>query len=313
MKAPEICRQTGFSNANTADAQKDLAIQGAAAEAAAIVLLVTACLGVLQTLNYHWHCLTTPCCSNCSNICETFGKPCGLDIGSVLCGCPIDCCRDGVCMGCCAKENIVDVKNGGDGFKVPHEAATIFLSFFVHNVLITVFGVYGSVARDQVEDKCFSVHDVGKLSDDGTAWTGCVTTAADLSNGVYKCVYGTSGTPLKANTAKDFLAGLTGTGNIKDAKTHMEQRGNVYDVALVFWWINTICFFFQLLSYLLSHERSVDMDMVAIRTRDDLCCGDISTDEKNNISVGEGYAPVSQSSSMKVAGQPYRVQLRGNF
>merc|ERR1712167_77271 len=91
LKAPEICRQTGFLDANTAKAQEDLAIQGASAEAAAIVLLVTASLAVLQTLNYHWHCITSPCWGGCTHCCETFGQPYGCDIGYVVCGCPMEC------------------------------------------------------------------------------------------------------------------------------------------------------------------------------------------------------------------------------
>ena len=306
LKAPEICRQTGFLDANTAKAQEDLAIQGASAEAAAIILLVTASLAVLQTLNYHWHCLTSPCWGGCTHCCETFGQPCGCDIGYVVCGCPMECMKSGECRGCIAKENIVR-NDDPDGFKNKYEAATIFLSFFVHNVLITVFGIYGKIARDHVEDQCFSVVDPA----------GCGATA-DLgaATPVYKCVYGTSGTPAVANTAKDFLASLTGSGNSQDAKTHMEQRGNVYDVALVFWWINTICFGLQLIAYLLSHERSVDMDMVAIRTSEDLCCGDISADDQNNIrgNRSQNYNSVPQSPGPETVASAYRkVQLRGNF
>ena len=138
LKAPEICRQTGFLSADSADVQKDLAIQGAAAEAAAVVLLVATTLGVLQTLNYHWLVITACCGKSAHKVCGTFGRPCGLDIGFLFCG---NCMKLRVCH-FCAKGNLPDddINDESPGFQVPYEAATIFLSFFVHNVLITLFG-----------------------------------------------------------------------------------------------------------------------------------------------------------------------------
>ena len=304
LKAPEICRQTGFLDANTAKAQEDLAIQGASAEAAGIVLLVASSLAVLQTLNYHWHCLTSlDLCNGCKKSCDTFGRPCGIDIGYLVCGCPMNCCNSSEgcchCQGCLCKENIVT--DDEDSFKVKYEAATIFLSFFVHNVLITVFGIYGKIARDHVEDNCFSVKDVG----------GCVTTTADLSNDVYKCAYGTD------KSARDYLADppSSWSGNKLDAKTHMEQRGNVYDVAIVFWFINTICFALQLFAYLISQQNSHDMDMVAIRNEGDWC-GDISVDKQGNLKKNGGNTyegPLDGEGEEPAQYRQRRVQLRGNF
>ena len=321
LKSPEICRQTGFKGANTPDKQEDLAIQGAAAEAAAIVLLVATSLGVLQTLNYHWHILTG-CCPGATPLCDTFGNPCkcsddcSIDIGSCLCGCLTGCMNQpgGCCEHCIAKENKLD---GDDAFKVPHEAATIFLSFFVHNVLITVFGIYGKIARDHVEDQCFAVTDL----------KGCLATA-DLTKATkeYACVYKLPG---EANvTAKSYIGSLpegssnyvTGgihNDNLSDAKDAMEQRGRLYDVALVFWWINTICFGLQLIHYLCAKSGSVDMELVAVRSgRDCNCCSDISTDDQNNIpAANTGYQQVLQAPQTLPVNEKgnFKVQLRGNF
>ena len=288
LKAPEICRQTGFLEANTADAQKDLAVQGAAAEAAAVVLLVTTVLAVLQTLNYHWLVFTACCPKSSHKLCGTFGRPCGLNIGYLFCG---NCMKCHVCH-FCAKGNLPDdnINDESPGFTVPYEAATIFLSFFVHNVLITVFGYYGKIARDTVEDKCFNVKNVA----------GCKPTP-NLAAGEKLCVYGTD------QTAASFIDANTADDNTGDARRHMQTRGNVYDVALVFWWINTICFGIQFISYFVSNRNSADMELVAIRSTDDLNpFADISANDDNTIGSAstKGYKPVKQHT---------RVQLRGNF
>lgn len=279
LKAPEICRQTGFDDALTKDKQEELAIVGANAEVAGVVLLVTLILGILQFLNYHWGWLG---CKGIEGVCEAFGKPCGLDIGAII---PGMCVGIKACSICC-KHNLKEDANETVGLKLPYEAATIFFSFFVHNVLILVFGQVGIQAKAHIDKNCYEATNVD----------GCDSADANKPN----CVY--------TGTVEEYIKSLKGSsGNLENALQYFDQRGSLADAAIVFWWINLIAAGIQLASWLVSHGNSADMDLVAIRSSDDLNpFKNIGASEDNAIGI---YQKVSQEEIPTRR----RVQLRGQF
>ena len=287
LKAPEICRQTGFKDADKAENLTDLASAGAAAEAAAVVLLVTGCLAILQTLNYFWPVIFGCCGDRCESMCEVYGRPCGnlLKLDELICGTANNC----DCLKPISKKNLVKSEVKTD-FTEPHEAATICCSFFTHNALILIFGVTGMTARNTIEDECYAVKNVD----------GCkaAPTAAEYAAGTKKCVYEAD------KTAKDFIESLSGNDNNANAKAYLENRNRLYDVGMVFWWINLIAGGIQLLGYLAGNTESVDMENVAIRSPEELLCG--------NIDVKDDGSGTYSSVKTNVEYAP-RVQLRGQF
>ncbi len=272
LKVPELCKQTGFKSALTATAQEDLASAGANAEIAAAVLFVTMVLGIVSFFNYYWHPITEICKSETlTGLCEHYGAPFKLDIGYLVCGMwSSESCKH------CAKKGATSASGDSpQAFKSDYEAATIWFSFLVHNVLILIFGLIGTNAKATVDDECYGVKNVdGELD-----------------------VYGTG-------DAQDYIDGLTD----KDAKTYLDQRGAIYTAAQVFWWINLIAGGIQTGAYIMSNSGTADMDLVAIRGIDDLNpFKDISVDSK-----GE-YARVSQNDDKNELYSRRTVQLRGQF
>lgn len=288
LKAPEICRQTGFKDASSSEKREELASVGAAAEFSGIILLVTLILGVLQMLNYHWEIIGGLCGAN--KLCPAFGKPLGLDIGKILCG---NCMKFKFCRHC-AKPNLPDddIEDDSPGFMVPHEASTIFLSFTVHNVLIIIFGQVGINAKAHIDDECYGVENKDNC---GTA-------------GNPDCVY--QDADGKSISAEDFIK-LGGDGNLGDAKAYYDQRGSIFTVAMIFWWIQLISCGIQVVSFLLSHGNSADMEMVAIRSLDDLNpFKNIGANDNNEIGAPGDYSAVSKAEEFPTR---RRVQLRGQF
>lgn len=285
LKSPEICRQTGFLKADDAEKRTELANAGAAAEAAAVVLIITGCLAILQTLNYFWPVLFGCCGKSIESLCEVYGRPCGklLKLDEIICGNANSC----KCLAFISKRNRVKPNSE---FTEPLEAATICCSFFTHNALILVFGVTGMIAKNSIEDSCYAAKNVD----------GCkaAPTAAEYAAGTKKCVYDTD------KTAKDFIEALTGTNNDSNAKAYLENRNRLYDVAIVFWWINLIAGGIQLVGYLAGNSESADMENVAIRSTDDLLCANIDAREDNSVGTEAGF---------KQLYAPKKVQLRGQF
>ena len=60
----------------------------------------------------------------------------------------------------------------------------------------------------------------------------------------------------------------------------------------------------QLVGYLAGNAESADMENVAIRSTDDLLCGNIDARDDNSVGTKEGF---------KALYQPKKVQLRGQF
>ena len=146
------------------------------------------------------------------------------------------------------------------------------------------------IARNAIEDSCYAAKNVD----------GCkaAPTAAEYAAGTKKCVYDTD------KTAKDFIEALTGTNNDSNAKAYLENRNRLYDVAVVFWWINLIAGGIQLVGYLAGNSESADMENVAIRSRADLLCGNIDARDDNSVGTEAGF---------KQLYAPKKVQLRGQF
>ena len=134
----------------------------------------------------------------------------------------------------------------------------------------------GTSAKAAVDDECYGVKNA----------------AGELD------IYGTG-------DAQDYIDGLTD----KDAKTYLDQRGSIYTVAQIFWWINLIAAGIQTGSYIMSNSETSDMDLVAVRDISDLNpFADIGVDPQG------AYAPVSQQEPVKNELYSRRtVQLRGQF
>ena len=73
---------------------------------------------------------------------------------------------------------------------------------------------------------------------------------------------------------------------------------------MVFWWINLIAGGIQLVGYLAGNAESADMENVAVRSTDDLLCGNIDARDDNSIGTSKEY---------KGLYMPKKVQLRGQF
>ena len=274
LKVPELCKQTGFKSALTATAQEDLAAAGANAEISAVILFVTMVLGILSFFNYYWQPITSICGSDMlTNLCSHYGKPFKLDIAYLVCG----MWSSESCKHCAKKGSTSGQSSGPAGFETDYEAATIWLSFLVHNVLILIFGLIGTNSKAAVDDECYGVKNVdGELD-----------------------VYGTG-------DAQDYIDGLTD----KDAKTYLDQRGAIYTAAQIFWWINLIAGGIQTGAYIMSNSGTADMDLVAVRDFNDLNpFADIGVDSKGQYSA----VPTEDTGSKQEMYSRRTVQLRGQF
>ena len=273
LKVPELCKQTGFNDALTSKAQEDLAIAGFEAELSAAILMMTMILGIVSFFNYYWQPITAVCKVDAlSNLCPHYGAPFKLDIAKLLCG----SCKFDACNICCKKGATEDIPGGPQKFDTDYEAATVWFSFLVHNVLILIFGWLGTQAKAKVDDECYGAKNVAVALD----------------------IYGNG-------DAQDYIDGLVD----KDAKAYLDQRGSIYTVAQAFWWINLIAGGIQTTTYILSNSGTSDMDLVAIRELSDLNpFADIGVDGRG------AYAPVSQKDNDKDQLYSSRtVQLRGQF
>ena len=273
LKVPELCKQTGFKDALTTDAQEDLASAGANAELAAAILFITMILGIASFLNYYWQPITSICGSEMlTGLCSHYGKPFKIDIAYIVCG----MWSSQSCKHCAKKGSTAQEAGKPAGFETDYEAATIWFSFLVHNVLILVFGLIGTNAKATVDDECYGVKNAdGELD-----------------------IYGTG-------DAQDYIDALVD----KDAKTYLDQRGSIYTVAQIFWWINLIAAGIQTGAYIMSNSETSDMDLVAVRDISDLNpFADIGVDPQG------AYAPVAQQEPNKNELYSRRtVQLRGQF
>ncbi len=236
LKVPELCKQTGFKSALTATAQEDLASAGANAEISAAILFITMILGIVSFGNYYWQPITSICGPDnmLSGLCSHYGKPFKLDIAYVVCGMwSSESCKH------CAKKGQTGSDEAGKPakFETDYEAATIWFSFLVHNVLILIFGLIGTNSKAAVDDECYGVKNAdGELD-----------------------IYGTG-------DAQDYIDALVD----KDAKTYLDQRGAIYTAAQIFWWINLIAGGIQTGAYIMSNSGTADMDLVAVRDISDL-------------------------------------------
>ena len=139
----------------------------------------------------------------------------------------------------CAKKGQTGSDEAGKPakFETDYEAATIWFSFLVHNVLILIFGLIGTNSKAAVDDECYGVKNAdGELD-----------------------IYGTG-------DAQDYIDALVD----KDAKTYLDQRGAIYTAAQIFWWINLIAGGIQTGAYIMSNSGTADMDLVAVRDISDL-------------------------------------------
>jgi hypothetical protein len=276
LKVPELCKQTGFKSASTVTAQEDLATAGANAEISAAILFITMCLGIASFFNYYWQPITSICQSEMlSGLCSHYGKPFKLDIAYIVCGMwSSESCKH------CAKKGQTGGDIGGEPakFETDYEAATIWFSFLVHNVLILIFGLIGTSAKAAVDDECYGVKNAdGELD-----------------------IYGTG-------DAQEYIDALVD----KDAKTYLDQRGSIYTVAQIFWWINLIAAGIQTGSYIMSNSGTSDMDLVAVRDISDLNpFADIGVDSRGK------YSQLATSEEGGEKNELYSrrtVQLRGQF
>lgn len=274
LKVPELCKQTGFKDALTTDAQEDLASAGANAELAAAILFITMILGIASFLNYYWQPITSICGSEMlTGLCSHYGKPFKIDIAYIVCG----MWSSQSCKHCAKKGSTAQEAGKPAGFETDYEAATIWFSFLVHNILILIFGLVGTNAKATVDDECYGVKNV----------------AGELD------IYGTG-------DAQDYIDALTD----KDAKTYLDQRGSIYTVAQIFWWINLIAAGIQTGAYIMSNSGTSDMDLVAVRDISDLNpFADIGVDPQGT------YAPVAlqDPDTKKELYSRRTVQLRGQF
>lgn len=274
LKVPELCKQTGFKAALTATAQEDLAAAGANAEISAAILIITMSLGILSFFNYYWQPITSICGNDMiSGLCSHYGKPFKLDIAYLVCG----MWSSESCKHCAKKGNAgPDIAGEPSRFETDYEAATIWFSFLVHNVLILIFGYIGTQSKAAVDDECYGVKNVeGELD-----------------------IYGTG-------DAQNYIDALVD----KDAKTYLDQRGSIYTVAQIFWWINLIAAGIQTGSYIMSNSGTSDMDLVAVRDISDLNpFADIGVDSKGK------YSSLASENENKAELYSRRtVQLRGQF
>ena len=275
LKVPELCKQTGFKSASTLTNQEDLAAAGANAEISAVILIITMSLGILSFFNYYWQPITSICGNDMiSGLCSHYGKPFKLDIAYLVCGMlSSESCKH------CAKKGDVgpDIAGEPARFETDYEAATIWFSFLVHNVLILIFGYIGTQAKASVDDECYGVKNVdGELD-----------------------IYGNG-------DAQEYIDALVD----KDAKTYLDQRGSIYTVAQIFWWINLIAAGIQTVSYIMSNSGTSDLDLVAVRDISDLNpFADIGVDSKGKYTaVGGDEEPRKQELYSRRT-----VQLRGQF
>ena len=285
LKAPEICKMTGFKDANTLSKQEDIAALGYTAQQSGILLLITFCLGVITTLNLYWDGLTDMTCglccptytsSNIKPICLEFGRPWGC-LPSWIPGCGCWCSmfqKSDSCRIFC-KSN----KTGEGGYSYKSEAGTIALSFLVHQTLIIYFGENALTARNTINEECL----------------------------------GLKSTPLYgAHTALDFLKDLNGEMN---ATAYVNTRDILDVIMVVLYWgvlITTAC---ELLAYCLANEDSDDMECFALRGGPDgQACHDLSWDLQN-IPPSDMKPSEARYTRVKQMEEYSRrtVQLRGQF
>lgn len=286
LKAPEICKKTGFNDANLKATQEKIATLGYTAFWAGIILLITFILSVISTINMYWDFVTSITCGLCGlapdggsvkNFCIEYGRPFACFESCPSFGLICNCCQSiDNCKPFCKKNNV----NTG-GYSKPYEAGTIVLSFLTHSVLIIYFGSDALTARNEIEKHC----------------------------------YGASGAPY-ATDALDFVETLTD----KDALNYYNSRQAIDVLMVIGYWGVLITTAMELVSYFLANGESEDMECFALRSSNEGgACGDLNP--CHDISVGS-YSALSTSENEKdrFGRVPKRemystrtVQLRGQF
>ena len=286
LKAPEICKKTGFKDANTAAAQEKIATLGYTAFWAGVILLITFILSVISTINMYWDFVTSITCGLCGlapdggfvkNFCIEYGRPFRCFDACPSFGlCCYACQSVDNCKPFCKKNNV----NTG-GYSKSYEAGTIVLSFLTHSVLIIYFGSDALTARNEIEEQC----------------------------------YGAEGTPYTKD-ALDYIENLTD----KNALDYRNSRYTLDVLMVIAYYGVLITTAMELVSYFLANEESEDMECFALRSSNEGgACGDLNP--CHDIGVGSYSAvPTGPTDKNDYRRAPHRemystrtVQLRGQF
>jgi hypothetical protein len=281
LKAPEICKKTGFKDATTSAAQEKIATLGYTAWWAGVILLITFVLSVFSTCNMYWDFITSITCGLCGlapddgfikNFCIEYGAPFKCCDACPSFGLFCHMCQSvDSCKPYCKKNNVTD-----GGYSKPYEAGTIVLGFLAHSVLIIYFGRDALETRNTIEEQC----------------------------------YGVEGTPY-ATDAVTFIEALTDV----DAINYKNSRTTVDVLMVIGYWGVLITTALELLSYCFANPESEDMECFALRHggAEGGACGDLNP--FHDISVASESPEKSQYS--KVATREMystrTVQLRGQF
>ena len=282
LKAPEICKKTGFKDASTSAAQEKIATLGYTAWWAGAVLLITFILSAISTVNMYWDFLTSITCGLCGlapddgvikNFCIEYGAPFKCCDACPSFGLLCNACQSvDSCKPYCKKNKVTD-----GGYRKPYEAGTIVLGFLAHSALIIYFGKDALETRNTIEKEC----------------------------------YGAEGAPY-ATDALDFIKTLTDL----NALQYYDSRGAIDVLMVIGYWGVLITTAMELVSYCLANPESEDMECFALRHGGDKggACGDLNP--FFDISVGTESPESSAKYSRVNTREMYStrtVQLRGQF
>ena len=282
LKAPEICKKTGFSDADIKATQEKIATLGYTAFWAGVILLITFILSVISTTNMYWDFITSITCGLCGlapddgyvkNFCIEYGRPFKCCNACPSFGLFCNACQSvDNCKPYCKKNNVSE-----GGYSKPYEAGTIVLSFLTHSVLIIYFGRDALETRNTIEKEC----------------------------------YGATGTPYSVD-ALDFVK----LQSDLNALAYYDSRAAIDVLMVIAYWGVLITTAMELLSYCFANSETEDMECFALRTSNDGgACGDLNP--FHDISVAYTTVPTGKDEYRRV---PQRemystrtVQLRGQF
>jgi len=282
LKAPEICKKTGFKDASTSLAQEKIATLGYTAWWSGAILMITFCLSVISTCNMYWDFITSITCGCCGlapddgfvkNFCMEYGAPFKCLHGGPTCGLFCSMCQSvDSCKPYCKKNNVSD-----GGYSKSYEAGTIVLSFLVYSVLIIYFGKDALETRNTIEKEC----------------------------------YGVASGPYGNDDALTFIKSLKN----KDAINYYNARSTIDVLMVIGYWGVLITTAMELLSYCFANPESEDMECFALRHGGDAggACGDLNPFHDISVSTEAGdksqYSRVPQREMYSTR----TVQLRGQF